>query len=310
MRFPLRRAKSLPLRMTQREITGKSDNRIIFLKGEDAYRYFTNSCYREKINNSWRPIYLDLSNRKNLSEYCHYSQNIISVNLSNTNIRYLPDNMTYVKYLYLSGCPISNISKIQSMKSLIELDLSLCSFITDINSAAHVPILNLSYCVGIQDFSMLGNVRNLNLTCTSIYDCSTLCNVPNLNLSGCRNIRDVSMLKNKSLDLSKCYNINDCCMLGYCEQLKLDHTNITSVKGLETVQSLSLVYCMMLQDFSPVYNIPILNVSWCPYVVDVRPFNNKILVKENCFNIKYDQITENSQATDPHIRALSGLIIN
>lgn len=291
--------------MTLREITGKSANHIIFLKGDEAYRYFTNSCYRKEINDLFRPIYLDLSNRKNISEYCHYSPYIISVNLSNTNIRYLPDNMTYVKYLYLSGCPISNISNIQSMKSLIELDLSLCSFITDISSASHVPILNLSFCVGIQDFSMLGSVRNLNLTCTSIYDCSALCNVPNLNLSGCRNIRDVSMLKNKSLDLSNCYNITDCRMLGHCKQLKLDHTNITSVEGLETVQSLSLVYCMMLQDFSPVYNVPILNVSWCPYVIDVRPFRNKILVKEHCFNIKYNQITENSQATDPYIRALS-----
>ena len=305
MRSPFRRAKSLPARMALREVTGKSTNHIIFLKGEDAYRYYTQSCYRKEINDLVRPIYLDLSNRKNISEYCHYSPYIILVNLSNTNIRYLPDNMTYVKYLYLSGCPISNISHIQSMKSLIELDLSLCSFITEISSASHVSILNLSYCVGIQDFSMLGNMRNLNLTCTSIYECSALCNVPNLNLSGCRNIKDVSMLKNKSLNLSNCYNINNCSMLGHCEQLKLDHTNITSVKGLETVQSLSLVYCMMLQDFSPVYNVPILDVSWCPYVVDVRPFRNKILIKEHCFNIKYDQITENSQAIDPYIRALN-----
>lgn len=307
MRSPLRRANSFPVCIAHHEIT---DNRIISLQDDSAVRYYTDSLFRKKINNSGRPIYLELSNNKTISDYCHFSKNIISLNLSYTCIKRLSTDMLYVKYLYLSRCPISNISHIELMKSLIELDLSHCSFITDISPAKHVSILNLSFCVNILDFSMLGNVRNLNLTGTRIFDCGPLCNVPNLNLSGCANIEVVSMLKNVSLDLSHCYKVKDVSMLGHIKTLKLNGTNITSVQGLETVESLSVVCCALLQDFSPVYHVPILDVSQCPYITDIRPFRNKILVKDHCYNIKYDIPVVHDEESNPYIRALSGLIIN
>ena len=233
--------------------------------------------------------------------------------------------MDGVIYLNLSKCPISNISNIQFIKSLIELDLSHCEYLVDASFAKHVSILNLAFCIRVLDFSMLGNVRNLNISGTRINDCSSLhskavqvssaskacggslCNVPKLNMSGCQYIRDVSMLKCQYLNLSYCYNITDFSILGNIPELILNYTNIKSLEGLGTVRHLSIIDCKLIKDFSPVYDVYILNVSWCLQITDIRPFRNKVLIKEYCYNIKYDQ-TENSQATDPYIRVLNSLI--
>ena len=94
------------------------------LNNECSVRYLTSSSYRDYINKLNRPIYLDFSSCDNLEEYIHYSDNIVSINLSNTKFKWIPDNMQSVKFLYLDNCQnISNIDNISKMKSLIKLDL-------------------------------------------------------------------------------------------------------------------------------------------------------------------------------------------
>jgi hypothetical protein len=294
-------------RIAKRQITGRCLGRYFTYLDKDQSRKFYNSpSFRKEIYKSYKYIHLDLSGDITIQHYCHYPQ-VISVDLSHTRVIYIPDNMDGVIYLNLSKCPISNISNIQFIKSLIELDLSHCEFIVDASPAKHVSILNLAFCIHVLNFSMLGDVRNLNISGTRINDCSSLCNVSKLNMSGCQYIRDVSMLKCQYLNLSYCYHITDFSMLGDIPELILNYTNINTLEGLGTVHHLSIIDCKLIKDFSPVYDVYILNVSWCLQITDIRPFRNKVLIKEYCYNIKYDQ-TENSQATDPYIRALNSLI--
>jgi len=295
--------------IAKREITGRCSGRhITYLNKEQSRKFYNSPSFRKEIYKSYKYIHLNLSGDVTIKHYCHYPR-VISVDLSNTQVIYIPDNMDGVIYLNLSKCPISDISNIQFIKSLIELDLSHCEYLVDASFAKHVSILNLAFCIRVLDFSMLGRVRNLNVSCTRINDCSSLCNVSKLDMSGCQYIRDVSMLKCQYLNLSYCYNITDFSMLGNIPELILNYTNINTLEGLETVHHLSIIDCKSITDFSPVYNVDILNVSWCLQIRDIRPFRNKVLIKEYCYNIKYDQ-TENSQATDLYIRALNSLIIN
>jgi hypothetical protein len=342
--------------IAKREITGRCLGRYTtHLNKKQSHEFYNSPSFRKYIYKLHKYIHLDLSGDVTIKHYCHYPR-VISVDLSNTQVIYIPDNMDGVIYLNLSKCPISDISNIQFIKSLIELDLSHCEYLVDASFAKHVSILNLAFCIRVLDFSMLGRVRNLNVSCTRINDCSSLgktqrvssnlaeekvktfspgsltifpegkllssildfesedsklegslCNVSKLDMSGCQYIRDVSMLKCQYLNLSYCYNITDFSMLGDIPELILNYTNIKSLEGLGTVHHLSIIDCKSITDFSPVYNVDILNVSWCLQITDIRPFRNKVLIKEYCYNIKYDQ-TENSQATDPYIRALNSLI--
>jgi len=295
--------------IAKREITGRCPGRYTtHLNKEQSRKFYHSPSFRKEIYKSYKYIHLDLSGDVTIKHYCHYPR-VISVDLSNTQVIYIPNNMDGVIYLNLSKCPISDISNIQFIESLIELNLSHCEYLVDASFAKHVSILNLAFCIRVLDFSMLGRVRNLNVSCTRINDCSSLCNVSKLDMSGCQYIRDVSMLKCQYLNLSYCYNITDFSMLGDIPELILNYTNINTLEGLETVHHLSIIDCKSITDFSPVYNVDILNVSWCLQIRDIRPFRNKVLIKEYCYNIKYDQ-TENSQATDPYIRALNRLLIN
>ena len=257
------------------------------LNNECSVRYLTSSSYREYINKLNRPIYLDFSSCDNLEEYIHYSDNIVSINFSNTKIRWIPDNMQSVKFLYLDNCQnISNIDNISKMKSLIKLDLSRCWQIKDISPAKHVSVLNVAFCQHITDFSMLGNVAHLNLTCTKINDLIALRNVRKLILTGCQYITADSLigLKCTYLDISHCYNIKSIPQLTDITHIILKGISITNLEGLESCDTVNVEDCTLIKDFTPVYNVPHLNMSRCWQIKDISPFKNTTLKTDYRFN--------------------------
>ena len=70
--------------------------------------------------------------------------------------------------------------------------------------------LNLTWCAGVVDVSMLGGVHTLLLCSTSVRDVNTLSEVQYLDLSGCRFVEDVSALGQvDTLDLRNCFGVKD-----------------------------------------------------------------------------------------------------
>lgn len=259
----------------------------IRLNNECSCKYLTSSFYRDYINKLNRPIYLDFSSCDNLEEYIHYSDNIVSIKFSNTKFKWIPDNMQSVKFLYLDNCQnISNIDNISKMKSLIKLDLSGCWQIKDISPAKHVSVLNIAFCQHITDFSMLGNVTHLNLTCTNINDLSALRNVKKLILTGCQYITADSLigLKCTYLDISHCYNIKSIPQLTDITHIILKGISITNLEGLESCDTVNVEDCTLIKDFTPVYNVPHLNISRCWQITDISPFKNTTLKTDYRFN--------------------------
>jgi hypothetical protein len=281
------RAASLSPRAINKDTSTDYDNKPVRLNNECSVRYLTSSSYRNDINKLNRPIYLDFSSCDNLEEYIHYSNNIVSINFSNTKIRWIPDNMQSVKFLYLDNCQnISNIDNISKMKSLIKLVLSRCWQIKDISPAKHVPILNVAFCKNIEDFSMLGNVIELNLTCTPINNLSFLRNVKKLILAGCQNITadNFNGLECTYLDISHCYNIKSIPLLTHIKKIILKGTSITNLEGLESCDTVNVEDCTLIKDFTPVYNVPHLNISRCWQITDISPFKNATLETDYRFN--------------------------
>jgi hypothetical protein len=259
----------------------------IRLNNEFSCKYLTSSSYRDYINKLNRPRYLDFSSCDNLEEYIHYSDNIVSIKFSNTKIRRIPDNMQSVKFLYLHNCRyIRNIDNISKMMSLIKLDLSNCYLIKDISPAMHVPVLNVAFCQHITDFSMLSNVIHLNLTCTKINDLSALRHVRKIILAGCQNITVDSLtgLKCTYLDISHCYNIKSIPQLTDIKHIILKGTSITNLEGLESCDTVNVEDCTLIKDFTPVYNVPHLNILRCWQITDIRSFKNATLKTDYRFN--------------------------
>lgn len=258
----------------------------IRLNNECSCKYLTSSSYRDYINKLNRPIYLDFSSCDNL-EYIHYSNNIVSINFSNTKFKWIPDNMQSVKFLYLDNCQnISNIDNINKMESLIKLDLSRCWQIKDISPAKHVPVLNVAFCKNIEDFSMLGNVTHLNLTCTRINELSALRHVRKIILTGCQYITADSLtgLKCTYLDISHCYNIKSIPQLTDIKHIILKGTSITNLEGLESCDMVSVEDCTLIKDFTPVYYVPHLNIKRCWQITNIDPFKNTTLETDYRFN--------------------------
>jgi hypothetical protein len=282
-----KRASSLSPRAERSDSSTDYDNKPIRLNNKCSWRYLTSSSYRNDINKLNRPIYLDFSSCDNLEEYIHYSNNIVSINFSNTKIRWIPDNMQSVKFLYLDNCQnISNIENIRKMESLIKLDLSRCWQIKDISPAKHVMQLNVAFCQLITDFSMLGNVIELNLTCTPINNLSFLRNVKKLILAGCQNITadNFNGLECTYLDISHCYNIKSIPLLTHIKKIILKGTSITNLEGLESCDTVNVEDCTLIKDFTPVYNVPHLNISRCWQITDISPFKNATLETDYRFN--------------------------
>ena len=282
-----KRASSLSPRAERSDSSTDYDNKPIRLNNEFSCKYLTSSSYRDYINKLNRPIYLDFSSCDNLEEYIHYSNNIVSINLSNTKFKWIPDNMQSVKFLYLDNCQnISNIENIRKMESLIKLDLSRCWQIKDISPAKHVSVLNVAFCQHITDFSMLGNVAHLNLTCTKINNLSALRNVRKLILTGCQYITADSLigLKCTYLDISHCYNIKSIPQLTDITHIILKGISITNLEGLESCDTVNVEDCTLIKDFTPVYNVQHLNISRCWQITDISPFKNATLKTDYRFN--------------------------
>jgi hypothetical protein len=104
-------------------------------------------------------------------------------------------------FLDLEETNISNVSHLGRVRTL---RLNGCIKVSDVSALGDVDDLDISTCYNITNFSMLGNIRSLNISCTRVNDLSFIKTTHTLSICGC-NIKDFSPLKNvKCLDLSGC----------------------------------------------------------------------------------------------------------
>ena len=166
-----------------------------------------------------------------------------------------------------------------SFPNLMSLDLS-CSGIIDASVFGHVPTLNLSSCHSLtkidglgrgnvdvnlegcsslkDDFSMLSNVRRLNLSSTRVSDLSGLSEVPELILRNCVDLQDFSPLGKQTL-------------------LVLDQNNHLTTEDLHylsNVRYLSISNCRSITDLKPLTNVSVLIAASCPSLLDVNLMGN------------------------------------
>lgn len=95
------------------------------------------------------------------------------------------------------------------LKNIKILNLFESYRITDVSSLINVHTLNLSWCVNIKDFKVLGNgnIQCLDLTHTNITNCENLGNIPNITLDYCHYLKSLKGLTN--LDYLSCFCCNN-----------------------------------------------------------------------------------------------------
>ena len=82
------------------------------------------------------------------------------------------------------------------------MQFKCCKFVPD--SMANIHTLDLSFCQGVTDVSMLGTVHTLNLwNCRGVTDVSMLGSVHTLDIWNCPGVADVSMLGSVHILISK-----------------------------------------------------------------------------------------------------------
>ncbi|KAG8341172.1 hypothetical protein TRVL_08001 [Trypanosoma vivax] len=175
--------------------------------------------------------------------------------------------------LNLSSCKrLLDVSPLSEIKTLVELDLSLCcSLFTGVSELGKLQCLRIL------------NLRNTAVTDHSLPGLSESDSLEILNLSSCRGLTNVSPLKEiKSLvqlDLSNCPALRDgigsLVALPFLCTLKLRNTAITneSLRDIcesESLEELDASSCTALSDvfhISVLNTLVELNLSFCPNLV-------------------------------------------
>jgi hypothetical protein len=161
--------------------------------------------------------------------------------------------------------------------------LSLCDYydITDQGLGHLAPLLpslielNLSYCTGVTDVSALGGVHTLDLTWTDVNDVSALGGVHTLDLSWCKAVTDVSALGGvTTLTLKGCRAVTDVSALGNVTTLDLSQTGVVDVSALGGVHELFVGSCPAITDVSALGGVHSLYLSRCTGVTDVSALGN------------------------------------
>jgi hypothetical protein len=217
--------------------------------------------------------------------------NVYAVDFSESKTIYGISLLRNVHELNLSGCDHIGPNDVSVLGYLHSLDLSWCCRMRDISALRNVHKLNLKGCLEINDYSALGSVNTLTVSCSNMIDVSAFCNVHtldlsssdklvnvgalstvhSLNLSCCKNIVDVSALSNvKSLNLNFCKNIVDVSALGNVKSLNLSKClKIVDVNALGGVHELSLRGCRNLIDVSALGHVYSLDLRHCSRITDV-----------------------------------------
>ncbi|HSA76165.1 MAG TPA: hypothetical protein VLE02_01350 [Nitrosarchaeum sp.] len=117
----------------------------------------------------------------------------------------------------------------------------------------------------LQDVSMLGHVRSLDLTSTFVTDVSALGNVEYLDLTATK-VADVSALGNLKTLILSVTKVVDVSALGKVIRLDLSHTDVEDVSALSQVRYLNLAGCLKLKDVSMLTGVKALDLSYCSSV--------------------------------------------
>ncbi|CAK9173285.1 unnamed protein product [Ilex paraguariensis] len=254
-KFPEKNVKALE-KLETLDLSNTSIKSIPILRGIRALTHLSASdCHGVERLRSIQSLtnlqVLDLSG-SSIEEFRDQSFNsndkLRILDLSRTEISWLPSNLSDPRQLYLKGClRLTELPFIDSLKSLEALDLSGASNLEKIND---------------KFFQNLKKLRVLNLSETKVKDLpplSTLCNLRQLLLSGCLSLKTLptldSLSKLEVLDLSGCNALTvikdkSFEQMSHLQRLTLSATKIEklpSLSKLGNLRHLSLRKCTNLK---------------------------------------------------------------
>lgn len=175
---------------------------------------------------------------------------------------------------------LSTYSDVQSVR-FVDFDE-----LRDLSPLSECPRIELHRCHKIQDFSCLRkqkflfiseseslkdvrNFQNIKVVCLrqceNLIDVSPLFGVYDLSLIGCQQVRDISGLGNhQKINISFCsYFLQGYDALQHIPHVRLEACNISNVSCLRYAKSVSLEYCGLLADVSPLKGIERLTLTGC-----------------------------------------------
>jgi len=279
---------------------------------------------------------LILNGCKNINEIPVFN-NISKIELNNTDITNI-DNLYNIDEIFVANTNISNISKLSNVRLLdisrtnveiIPFLPKLKILITDGNSIdrydnisniEHISIrgtivtitkiykdlitANFSGCSFLDDVSEMKNLKELNLSYTSVKYVSSLHNVQKLNLYNCRKIDDESfisegepvIMNTSQIILSKT-NIRNVISFKNTKHLDLSYTYISCIKDLMfgIFDILDFSSCNVLHDISCLIDTRIKKLYINDCTLDGIILNNtdSLFMKHTQFiNIKLSNIIE------------------
>jgi hypothetical protein len=185
-------------------------------------------------------------------------------------------NMSSLRYLSITESPLSDLSPLAGVQSLVEVNLSGCIGIQDLSTLPgdNLSRLILQRCDGIRDLSSLRSLTKLEdldvSGCTALEDISGLSALPSLqvvDMAGCASVQDFSALKAleqlRTLDLQDCA-VHELSFLGSnLEWLSLQMCpidDLSALSRLQGLQHLNILGCRNITDLTPLESLEDLHV--------------------------------------------------
>ncbi len=162
-------------------------------------------------------------------------------------------------FSHLSSLTISHlkVKDITPLKDIPVLSLSYCGEVTDFSALSNQRELTLSQCLRLTDVSSFRSVRKLSLNaCPSVSDVSPLKGIYDLTLHSCSNIKDISCLGNHHrLSLAGVNNSSGFDVLLHIPHVILIWCDIEDVSVLRFAKSVTLLHCNLINSISPLKNV-------------------------------------------------------
>ena len=136
--------------------------------------------------------------------------------------------------------------------------------------------LNISFCyIPLDiDFTLLTNIKNLNISYTNIKNVSMFNNLDNLNVECCKNITNLSLLYNvhtinakycKKIKFTKDKRLKEKKIEWKCKNIYLDECNVSDISMFGNTEILSIQKCKNIIKLPKKMNMHTLNIRNCNF---------------------------------------------
>jgi hypothetical protein len=166
---------------------------------------------------------------------------------------------------------IENLVFLKNLHSLLFVNVS-CEIDCHCLVGNNLMKVSFQICPCLKGIEKLKNVKSLSfLYCYNVTCIDSLTHVKRLSTKGCKSLSTINTLLSSvySLDLSDCRDFSN-----------------SSLSSLSKVRKLSLSFCFLLQDISPVASVYYLDLSYCMKITDVSSLKNvHTLILRDCSGI-------------------------